>query len=356
MAKISGTLIVSSAPWLSKPSRLSNQPHWKIATRTPKAAPIESRFISTAFSGSSSERSITIRTRKLSARTKRTIFHIEPLIWARTSWLRAVSPPTSTSATGSARWPGRRSSRSRSTRAIAASDSLGALGVAWIRTLSPAKAGGATALTPGVASSVRAKPATAARSARARRRRRRRRRSAPGRCRRRAAWRRVRCRPARRCPWGTGSSACGPGLDREQRDRQGQQHRGDADHRGPGTGHHPARPAHPEGLAVGRARRGGGRPPSSLGDDPARQDAVAEHRDQRRQQRRRGQDRDRDHGHRPQRHRAQRLVVDHPEAGEGDDHGEAGEGDRQARGGERLGPRRVLVATALRAPRGSGRG
>ena len=79
MAKISGTLIVSSAPWLSKPSRLSSQPHWKIATRTPKAAPIESRFISTAFSGSSSERSITIRTRKLSARTKRTIFHIEPL-------------------------------------------------------------------------------------------------------------------------------------------------------------------------------------------------------------------------------------------------------------------------------------
>ena len=77
-------------------------------------------------------------------------------------------------------------------------------------------------------------------------------------------------------------------------------------------------------------------------DDPARQDPVAEHRDQRRQQRRRGQDRDGDDGHRPQRHRAQRLVVDHPEAGEGDDHGEAGEGDGEARGRERLGARLAL--------------
>ena len=138
MAKISGMLIVSSAPWLSKPRKPSSQPHWKIATRTPKAAPIESRFISTAFSGRISERSITIRTRKLSERTKRMIFHIEPPIWSRTSWLRAVSPPTLTSACCASAEAGTTVSRRRSTSATAASDSLGALGVAWIRAASPA--------------------------------------------------------------------------------------------------------------------------------------------------------------------------------------------------------------------------
>ena len=53
--------------------------------------------------------------------------------------------------------------RRRSTSARVASDSLGVLGVAWTRTLPAAKAGGATELIPGVAPSVRAKPATAAR-------------------------------------------------------------------------------------------------------------------------------------------------------------------------------------------------
>ena len=156
MAKISGTLIVSSAPRLSKPSRLSNQPHWKIATRTPNAAPIESRFISTAFSGSSSERSITIRTRKLSARTKRTIFHIEPL-----TCVAGVLAAGGLAADVDRRDPAQLGAGNDACRAggrpapMAASDSLGALGVAWTRTLPPAKAGGATALTPGVASSVR---------------------------------------------------------------------------------------------------------------------------------------------------------------------------------------------------------
>ena len=163
MAKISGTLIVSSAPRLSKPSRLSSQPHWKIATRTPKAAPIESRFISTAFSGSTSERSITIRTRKLSARTKPTIFQNEPEIWRRTSSVRAVSPPTSTrrhrgqgagrdeaSRAGGRPGPWRRRSR-------------------WRRSRSPRsgrcrrrRRAAATALTPGCSRSSAANPATAA--------------------------------------------------------------------------------------------------------------------------------------------------------------------------------------------------
>ena len=66
--------------------------------------------------------------------------------------------------------------------------------------------------------------------------------------------------------------------------------------------------------------------------------------------------RDRDDDHRPERHRAQRLVVDHPEPGERDHDRHAGEGDREPRGRERLGAR-LGGALARRAPpRGSGRG
>ena len=43
-------------PVSSTPIRLAPQPHWKTATIRPKAAPIESRFITTAFSGTSTER------------------------------------------------------------------------------------------------------------------------------------------------------------------------------------------------------------------------------------------------------------------------------------------------------------
>jgi hypothetical protein len=40
----------------------SSQPYWNTATITPYAAPIDSRFISTAFSGSSTDRSTTSST------------------------------------------------------------------------------------------------------------------------------------------------------------------------------------------------------------------------------------------------------------------------------------------------------
>ena len=45
------------------------QPHWNAATITPYAAPIDSRFMSTAFSGTSTERNTSIRSRKLSTST-----------------------------------------------------------------------------------------------------------------------------------------------------------------------------------------------------------------------------------------------------------------------------------------------
>ena len=136
----------------------------------------------------------------------------------------------------------------------------------------------------------------------------------------------------------------GSGLDREQGDRQSEQHRRDADDRTPRVGHDPRRPADPERLAV-RALAAALEEAQHPRDYPARQHAVAEHRDQRREQGRRGQDRDADHDHRPQRHRAQRLVVDHPQAGERDDHRQPREGDGEARGGECLRPRRVPVAS-----------
>ena len=44
----------SIGPVVPTPIRLADQPHWKTATITPYAAPIDSRFMITAFSGTSS--------------------------------------------------------------------------------------------------------------------------------------------------------------------------------------------------------------------------------------------------------------------------------------------------------------
>ncbi len=86
-------------------------------------------------------------------------------------------------------------------------------------------------------------------------------------------------------------------------------------------------------------------PVQHAGDDAAGHDAVAEHRDQYGKQGRRGEDRDGDDCHRAERHRAQGLVVDHPETGQRDDHGEAREGHGEARGRKRLGAGVVGSAT-----------
>ena len=47
-------------PVPSTPIRLAPQPHWKTATIRPKAAPMLSRFITTAFSGTRTERKTAI--------------------------------------------------------------------------------------------------------------------------------------------------------------------------------------------------------------------------------------------------------------------------------------------------------
>ena len=45
------------------------QPHWKMATTTPKAAPSDSRFMTTAFSGTSTDRKTVMSSRNDRPRT-----------------------------------------------------------------------------------------------------------------------------------------------------------------------------------------------------------------------------------------------------------------------------------------------
>ena len=56
-------------PVCSTPNTPLSQPHWNTATTTPYAAPIESRFMTAALSGTSRVRNTTISSRKLSTST-----------------------------------------------------------------------------------------------------------------------------------------------------------------------------------------------------------------------------------------------------------------------------------------------
>ena len=53
----------------STPMTPASQPHWKIATTTPKDAPMLSRFMATALSGTSTERNTAMRSNADSATT-----------------------------------------------------------------------------------------------------------------------------------------------------------------------------------------------------------------------------------------------------------------------------------------------
>ncbi len=268
MAKISGMLIVSSAPWLSKPRKPSSQPHWKIATRTPNAAPIESRFINTAFSGRISERSITIRTRKLSERTKRMIFHIEPPTWLRTSSLRAVSPPTLTSACcaraeaghdGVAQAADQRHRRvGLARRARRRLDQGGVAGVGGRRHRGDP---GGPFHFAGEAGDRRLVDAVAVEAWR---------RSGPGRCRRRAASEAISLPTRTSLSFGNCADRFGPGLEREQRAGEEEEHRRDADDRRPRVRHHPLGPGAPEAVFLGRGLLGGPAPVEAAPEEVAR--------------------------------------------------------------------------------------
>lgn len=55
----------STGPGWSTPISEAPQPHWKTATMKPYAAPTDSRFITTAFTGTSTLRNTIISRRKL---------------------------------------------------------------------------------------------------------------------------------------------------------------------------------------------------------------------------------------------------------------------------------------------------
>ena len=55
-------------PSLEMPTTFLTQPFWKIATMTPYAAPIDSRFMITALSGTRIERNTSINNTKLSSK------------------------------------------------------------------------------------------------------------------------------------------------------------------------------------------------------------------------------------------------------------------------------------------------
>ena len=73
-------------PSLPIPTAFLNQPFWKIATMTPYAAPIESRFMMTALSGTSTDRNTSINNTKLSNRIANSMYgNRDPIVSARST-------------------------------------------------------------------------------------------------------------------------------------------------------------------------------------------------------------------------------------------------------------------------------
>ncbi len=74
-----------------------NQPPWKRATTMPYAAPIDSRFMITAFTGTNNDRNTTMSSRNESASTATKKYGSRPARWSEKSTLTATVPLTLTS-------------------------------------------------------------------------------------------------------------------------------------------------------------------------------------------------------------------------------------------------------------------
>ena len=98
MASTSGGVSVPIVPRWWKPVQ-SAQPHSNTATSTPYAALIESRFVNTALSGSTSERSMSTSTRYASTSSAAMTAAARSTISSFRSRWNAESPPTATVAT-----------------------------------------------------------------------------------------------------------------------------------------------------------------------------------------------------------------------------------------------------------------
>jgi hypothetical protein len=103
---------------LSTPIRLAPQPHWKTATIRPKAAPIESRFISTAFTGTQIERKTIISSSaERSTTTPMKSGSFSAIALPKSSKI-ALTPPTWICAPVASSTGGIESSRMRSSRSV----------------------------------------------------------------------------------------------------------------------------------------------------------------------------------------------------------------------------------------------
>ena len=135
------------------PSTPLHHPHSNTATTTPYAAPIESRFMTTALSGTNTLRKTAIRSRKLNISTAPMKIGSRSDSRSDTSMLDAVSPPTWICMSVPVTDAGITSSRSVSTRSVVLTDCGELAGITRITAASPdgPSVGGATAATSGVA-------------------------------------------------------------------------------------------------------------------------------------------------------------------------------------------------------------
>ena len=143
-------------PVFSTPNTLLNQPHSNTATTTPYAAPIDSRFMITAFSGTRRLRNTAIKSRKLSRSTAPMNTGSRDDSCCDTSTLDAVRPPTCTCTSVPPTADGITRLRSVSTRSVVLTDCGELAGITRITAASPAgfTVGGVTAAMSGVARSL----------------------------------------------------------------------------------------------------------------------------------------------------------------------------------------------------------
>ena len=152
MAKIITGAHASIGPSLPDADEVAPQPHWNTATITPYAAPIDSRFMITAFSGTSTLRNTTISSRNDSSSTTPDEERQHARTCSRRSRRRrraARRPARSTSVPATA--GGTTSSRRRSTRSSVASSCGDVVGNTCMIAASPAAlgCGGVANATPG---------------------------------------------------------------------------------------------------------------------------------------------------------------------------------------------------------------
>src|SRR5262245_23799419 len=138
------------------PMRSMPQPHWNTATIAPYAAPTDSRFMTAAVSGTSTEWNTSINSRNDSSTTAPMNQGSRAAIWSPMSMYSAVSPPTKAFAPVVPSAAGRTSSRNVVTSDAVCALSGAVVGNTTTTATSPAglNCAGSTLSTPGVRASA----------------------------------------------------------------------------------------------------------------------------------------------------------------------------------------------------------